>query len=135
MPGVHADTSSEVASRNVARVVWGLLLIWIGAALLLRWSWGVGLVGAGAILLGAQAYRRASQLTVDGFGLAAGIVLVVCGVWNLLDVAIALVPFLCIAAGVVLVVSTWTAHRHAHVASGGTDVHAPSHHAVGRRPQ
>ncbi len=126
MPEVQAQTSGE-ASRTVARVVWGLLLIWIGAALLLRWSWGVGLLGAGAILLGAQAYRRATQLSVDGFGLVAGVVLAVCGVWNLLDVAIALVPFLCIAAGVVLLVSTWTAHRHPHAGSGGTGVHAPSH--------
>lgn len=127
MPDTRSDVSSEFASKNVARVVWGLLLIWVGAALLLRWSWGVGLVGAGTILLAAQAYRRVSRLKVDGFGLVAGLVLVVCGVWNMLDVAIALVPLLCIAAGVVLLVSTWATRRAHRTEGGSTDIHAPSH--------
>ncbi len=127
MPDVPTDVSSECASRNVARVVWGLLLIWVGAALLLRWSWGVGLAGAGAILLAAQAYRRATRLEVDGFGLIVGLVLLICGAWNLLDVAIGLVPLLCIAAGIALLVSTWTARRVHGAGGGSTDLHAPSH--------
>jgi hypothetical protein len=120
MPGAGWNAETEVASRDVARVVWGLLLIWLGAALAVRWSWGVGLVGAGAILLGAQAYRWLAGLRLDGFGLVAGLALLIAGVSSLLRVTVALVPLLCIAAGVVLLVSAWTAHRrhgaglHAH---------------------
>ncbi len=99
MPAARTE-STEGASNTVARVAWGLLLIWIGAALLLRWSWGVGLLGAGAILLAAQAYRRTSGLAVDGFGLVAGMVLAVCGAANVLGVAIEVVPLVCIALGV-----------------------------------
>ncbi len=126
MPGAHIDEPIESASKDVSRVVWGLLLIWIGAALLLHWTWGVGLLGAGTILLAAQAYRRAVGLKMDGFGLVAGFVLVVCGFGNLAGVAIELVPLLCIAAGVGALISTWNAHR-AHQRAGGPDVHVPSH--------
>lgn len=127
MLDVHPDVSSEEASRRVARVVWGLLMIWTGAALLLHWGWGIGLIGAGAILLGAQAFRRRRHLRVDGFGLAAGLVLVVGGAWNLLDVAVGLVPILCIAAGVVLLVSAWSAGGSPRAPTGHTGIDAPTH--------
>jgi hypothetical protein len=127
MLGARSDEPIESASKDVSRVVWGLLLIWIGAALLLYWTWGVGLLGAGAILLAAQAYRRAVGLIVDRFGLVAGLVLVVCGVGNLVGVAIELVPLLCIVAGAGVLVSAWTAHRAHQRRRGGPDVHVPSH--------
>jgi hypothetical protein len=111
MPDALSDGTSEVTSRDVARVVWGLLLIWLGAALLLHWTWGVGLVGAGVILVGAQTYRRLSGLALDGFGLVAGLALLISGLSSLLRVTVGLVPLLCIAAGIVLLVSAWTAHR------------------------
>lgn len=126
MPGARSDEPIETASKDVSRVVWGLLLIWIGTALSLHWTWGVGLLGAGAILLAAQAYRRGAGLKTDGFGLLAGFVLVVCGIGNLAGFAIELVPLLFIAAGIGALISTWTAHRAHLRASGGPDVHAPS---------
>ena len=123
------DTGAE-SSRSVARVVWGVLLVWMGAAWLLHWSWGVGLIGAGAILLAAQAYRSFAGLRVDGFGLVAGLMLVACGVWNLFDVAFELMPILCIGAGIALLVSTWRARRAHRAVGAGTDLHAPSHPRV-----
>lgn len=127
MQDARSDVSSERASKNVARAVWGMLLIWVGAALLLQWSWGTGLVGAGAILVAAQGYRRVSGLKVDRFALVAGLLVVACGVWNLFDVAFELVPLLLIAAGIALLVSTWTS-RGTHGAPGtGTSHEAPTH--------
>jgi hypothetical protein len=127
MPDTRSDVSSEHASRNVARAVWGVLLIWVGAALLLEWSWAVGLVGVGAILLAAQGYRGLSRLKVDRFALVAGLLLVVCGVWRMLDLAVELVPLLFIAAGIVLLASIWTG-RGARAAGGErADLEAPSH--------
>lgn len=117
------DVSSEDVSRSVARAVWGLLLIWTGAALLLHWSWGVGLVGAGAILLAAQGARRYLRVKLDGFGLVAGVLLVVCGVWNTFDVALELVPLLSIGAGIALLVSIWAA-RGTRRASEERKLHA-----------
>ncbi len=103
------EVASVELSRNVARAVWGLLLIWIGAGLLLHWSWGVGLLGAGVIRLAAQAVRRSRGVKVEGFGLVAGLLLVISGVWNMFNVALELVPLLCIGAGIALLVSIWTA--------------------------
>ena len=119
------EVSGDELSRKVATAVWGLLLIWIGSALLLHWSWGVGLLGAGAILLGAQAVRRYRRVKVDGFGRVVGSLLVVCGIWNMFDVVLALAPLLCIGFGIALLVSAWTAKtRHT---DEGRELHAHSH--------
>ncbi len=126
MQEAHHDVSGVELSKKVATAVWGLLLIWIGAALLLHWSWGVGLLGAGAILLGAQAFRRYRRVKVDGFGLVVGSVLAVCGIWNMFDVALALAPLLCIGLGVALLVSIWTAKGNRHAVEG-RELHASSH--------
>ncbi len=114
----------EDVSRNVARTVWALLLIWTGLAMLLRWSWGVGLVGAGAILLVAQAARALLAVKIDGFGLVAGVLLVLCGAWNLFGVGLELFPLLCIGAGVALLASMLT--RSGRRAPHGGEAHAHS---------
>ena len=124
MADVHSEVSNETPSRNVARAVWGLLMIWTGAVLLLNWGWGVGLIGAGAILLGAQVARRYLRLKVDGFGLIAGALFVIGGAGSLFQVPIDLFPVLCILAGIGLIVSAWTA-RTRHASSGRADLQAP----------
>ncbi len=126
MADVQSDVATEDPSRRIARVVWGLLLIWTGAVAFLSWGWGVGFLGAGAILLGAQAVRRYLQLKMDGFGLVAGALFVICGAGSLSGVAIDLFPVICILAGVALLVSTWTA-RTRHAPGGQSDLQAPPH--------
>lgn len=127
MADARSDVSSKDVSNRVARAVWGLLLIWTGAALLLHWSWGVGLVGAGAILLAAQAFRGYLRVRIDRFGLVAGLLLVVCGVWNMFDVTLDLVPLLCIGAGIALLVSIWAAKGTRRASGGPPELHAASH--------
>lgn len=126
MEEARHEVSSEEVSRNVARAVWGLLMIWIGAALLLHWSWGVGLLGTGVILLVAQAVRAYRRLKVEGFGLVMGLLLVVCGIWNMFNVALELAPLVCIGFGIALLVSIWTGKgtRRGHE---GRELHAASH--------
>lgn len=126
MADVHSDVATEDLSKSIARVVWGLLLIWTGAVVFLGWGWGVGFVGAGAVLLGAQAVRRLLRLELDGFGLVAGALLAICGVGSLFQIAIDIFPLLIIAAGVVLLVSTWTS-RARHASGARPDARAPSH--------
>jgi hypothetical protein len=126
MADVHSEAPNEDPSRSVARVVWGLLLIWAGAVVLLQWGWGVGFVGAGAILLGAQAVRRYLRLKVDGFGLVAGALFVICGAGSLFQVPFDLFPVLCILAGVALLVSSWTG-RARRASSRPADLQASSH--------
>jgi hypothetical protein len=114
MADVQTRTASDDGSGSVAKAVWGVLLIWVGAVLLLHWGWGVGLLGAGAVLLAAQGVRTRLRLKVDGIGLVAGALLVVCGGAELFRVRFDLVPALCIVAGIALLGSTWIRRdRHA----------------------
>ena len=126
MADVHTVAPDEGPSRTMVRAAWGLLMIWTGAALLLHWGWGTGLVGAGVIMLGAQAARLYLRLRLDGLGLVAGALLVICGAGSLLGVAVDLVPVLCIVAGIALLASIWTA-RSREASSGLADGHASSH--------
>ena len=115
----------DASGKGVERFAWGLLLVWIGAVLSLHWGWKVGLVGAGAIVLAAHGWRRHLGLTFDLWGVLFGVLLLVCGVWTLLEVSIDLLPVLCIAAGVALLVST---RRPSRASPGGpADAHAASH--------
>ncbi len=126
MADVDAERTSEELSKGIDRVVWGLLLVWAGAVLLLGWGWGAGFLGAGAILLGAQVVRRVRRLPLDGFGLAVGTVFVICGAGSLFDVAVDLFPVLCIVAGVALLVSSFTGKAR-RAAARPADLPSPSH--------
>lgn len=126
MADVHSEVATEDLSKSIARVVWGLLLIWTGAAVLLSWGWAVAFLGAGIILLGAQAVRKYRRLEVDGLGLIAGALFVICGAASLFQVPVDLFPVLCVLAGVVLLVQAWTKRAH-HASGREADARAPSH--------
>ncbi len=123
---VEGHEPRDGVARNVARAVWALLLIWTGLATLLHWSWGIGLVGAGAILLVAQAARALLGARIEGFGLVAGVLLVLCGAWNMLAIGLELFPLLCIGAGIALLASMLTA-RGARRGAEERELHAHSH--------
>jgi hypothetical protein len=84
---------------------WSFFFIWIGIALLSNLGWGVGLLGVGIIILGKQATREYMALGFETFGVVCGVIFVLGGVWELLSVRISLVPVVCIAAGVALMLS------------------------------
>ncbi len=117
-------TSHErAADRRIDAVAWGLFFVWIGIALLTRVGWGVGLVGVGALTLGAQAWRKYVGVRVDRFSLVVGALFALIGIWNLFQVRVELVPLLFIAVGVALLTSTW----RTRTSGGGTDAGAPAH--------
>lgn len=114
---------SEDVSRAIHTAVWGVLMIWTGLALLVRIGWAGGLLGAGLILLLAQAARLYVRVQVDGVGLAAGVVLAVCGVSSMAGVAVDVWPVLFIVAGAALLVSTWTGSRTGRAHGGPSELH------------
>jgi hypothetical protein len=124
MADVNPNAAQEAVSRSIGRVVWGLLLIWVGAVVLLSWGWAIGALGAGAILLGAQAVRRSRRIEVEGFGLVAGVLLVISGAASLFHMPVDLFPVLCILAGIALLVQAWTTRAH-HASTGRAEVQAP----------
>ncbi len=99
-------TNRNVLHRELDAAGWGLFFIWTGIALFAHVGWGAGLLGVGIITLGAQAARKYFGLRLEGFWVAVGFLFVLGGVWELLDIQLGLLPILCIAAGIALVVST-----------------------------
>jgi hypothetical protein len=99
------NRKSTVASA-VTAWGWGLFFIWTGIAVLSDLGWGWGLLGVGIITLGAQVARKYFGLKLEGFWVAVGFFFVLGGVWKLLDVQLGLLPVLCIAVGIILLVST-----------------------------
>jgi hypothetical protein len=84
---------------------WGFFFIWIGIALLSNLGWGIGLLGVGIIILGKQAARKYMTLGFEIFGVICGVLFVLGGVWEFFTVRVSLVPVVCIAAGVALLLS------------------------------
>jgi len=84
---------------------WGLFFIWVGTALLMDFSWGVGLVGVAVITLGGQAVRKYFGIALEKFWVVCGLLFLVGGLWELYRVEVSLVPFLLIVAGGALLVS------------------------------
>lgn len=84
---------------------WGLLFIWVGIALAAGIGWGVALIGVGVITLVVQATRKLMGLALDGFSLTVGGLFIAAGIWESVDASVGLVPLLCIAVGLVLLVS------------------------------
>jgi hypothetical protein len=84
---------------------WSFFFIWIGIALLSNVGWGIGLLGVGIIILGKQATRKYMALGFETFGVACGALFLLGGIWELFSVRMSLVPIVCIAAGLALLVS------------------------------
>ncbi len=98
-------TNRRALNKKLEAAGWGLFFVWIGIALLADVGWGVGLIGVGIIILGAQLSRSYLSLRLEGFWVVVGFLFVVGGVWELFNVQLALVPILCIVAGVALLAS------------------------------
>lgn len=91
-------------------MAWGLLFVWVGVGTLAQVGWGYGLIGVGVIILGAQLARRfVVGLELEAFSTAVGLIFLLGGIWELFSVQVELVPILCIAAGVALILSALTA--------------------------
>jgi len=102
---VRKTPDSIELDRKLSAAGGGLLLIWLGIALLADVGWGAGLIGVGIILLAEQVIRRYFAVKFDGFWLVVGAVSVVSGVLMLLGVKLSLVPILLIVIGISLLAS------------------------------
>lgn len=99
----------EHSHRQLSAIAWGLLFVWVGVALLLQVGWGYGLLGVGAIILGSQgAHVIVGDFRLDWFSTVVGLIFLLGGVWALFSIQVSLVPILCIAAGVALMLSALT---------------------------
>ena len=104
------DRSGGLAQK-VDVAGWGLFFIWVGVALMMDFSWGVGLLGVAVITLGGQAVRKYFGLALEKFWIVCGLLFLVGGIWELYRVEVSLVPILLIVAGGALLVSLATGKR------------------------
>ncbi len=81
---------------------WGLFFIWLGVAFLADVGFGIGILGIGAIALAEQVARKISGLRLEGFWVVVGLLFILGGLWELLEVPIELVPVLLILLGLTL---------------------------------
>lgn len=99
----------ERSHRQLSAIGWGLLFIWVGVAVLLGIGWGYGLLGVGAIILVSQlAHLVVGEFRLDWFSTIVGLIFLLGGVWSVFSIQVGLVPILCIAAGVALMLSALT---------------------------
>lgn len=115
-----AQTMTKRGSLNkkLDAAAWGLFFIWTGIAFLADVGWGAGLLGVGAITLGAQVTRRYFALKLEGFWVAVGFLFIAGGIWELFRVQFGFMPTLCIIAGFALLASIFVGRARN---SGGSD--------------
>jgi hypothetical protein len=66
-------------NRNIETLAWGALFVWWGITLLIKFPAGVGLLGVGLILLGANVVRYVRGIRINGFSTSIGILALVWG--------------------------------------------------------
>ena len=94
-----------IIAHKLDAIGWGLFFIWIGSAVLAHLGWGIGLAGVGILALAGQVARKSLGLTFEAFWAVIGALFAIGGVWQLFSVRVSLIPILCIAAGVSLLLS------------------------------
>ena len=100
-----------MTERNYSTIGWGLFFIWIGICYIAGFGFTVGLLGVGIIILGIQLARMFSNIKYEVFWVVVGILFVLGGIWNLLEIEFDLVPILLIIAGVLLLISALTGKK------------------------
>ncbi len=98
-------------ARQLDTVSWGLFIIWIGTAILLDFGWDWGLLGVAAIILGGAAIRWLKGLSIQGFWVAVGSVLLVCALWEFFAISWPLIPVLIIGFGLVVLLGAFRDRR------------------------
>ncbi len=99
----HVEGQNTTERTDLAKKLdaagWGLFFIWVGIAFLANFGFPVGLLGVGIITLGGQVARKYFNLKAEEFWIVVGLLFLVGGIWDLLEVKLPLVPILIILAG------------------------------------
>lgn len=93
--------------RKIEAAGWALFLVWVGAAFIVDVGWAAGFVGVGVIILLGQAARRYFKVKTETFPILLGSFFILDGVWTLFAIRVNLIPVLCVAAGLALLVSAF----------------------------
>jgi len=89
----------QKTAQKIITMGWGCFFIWLGIFLWVHFQTGYFLLGLGVLILGMQFARRHYDLPVQHFWIAASIVAIIGGAWDLIETELPLVPVLLILAG------------------------------------
>ena len=78
--------ASQKLESQLNAASWAIVLLWGAICFLTALGWGVGLLGAAAILVGTQRLRVAVHLGVQRFWVIVGGLIAAAGLWHLFDV-------------------------------------------------
>ncbi len=85
-------------------IAWGLLLLWVSVAIATSVGSGVGLVGAGVIVLGAEVARKwILKLSAETMMVVVGIVFIAGGIVKLVVDQVDPLPVTCLVAGAAVI--------------------------------
>ena len=96
-----------MTEKKLEAVGWGLFFIWIGIAFLTDIGFPIGLFGLGIITLGSQAARKYFNFKLEGFWIIVGVLFIIGGIEELVNIEIDLLPILLIVAGLVILTSVF----------------------------
>ncbi len=91
-------------------IAWASFFIWLGIALLFDFGYGIGLLGVAVITLGAQLARKRLGIETEGFWIVVGLLFLIGGIWELLQIEVSLIPILFILVGVLILVTRLWPH-------------------------
>lgn len=94
------------ADKVMSQIGWGTFLLLTGIAFILpseRHPAAFWLIGVGALLLVLSAIRNRLHMSVDGFGVFAGVVALTTGIASALNTNLPIFPLALVALGVVLI--------------------------------
>jgi hypothetical protein len=101
-PETGRSTQAKQAARRLEAGSWGIFFIWVGYALLMELSMGVGLIGVGVIALLTQGVRRVFGLPLEGFWVFVGLGFLLGGLWALYAIDVPIAPVLLLGLGALL---------------------------------
>ena len=97
--------------RRLSTAGWGLFLIRIGVSFLLDLGCGIGLIGIASVILLTQAARRFFRRPLEKFWVAAGVIVLLVGVWELYRIPLDLGPVLLIVVGGAMFLAVFSRRR------------------------
>lgn len=100
-----SSSRQQAVESMLATYGWGLVFLWIGAAMLGGLSSGIGLLGIGVITLGLQLVRKYLDLGMEGFWVIVGLLFTFGGLGSLYEKDIPLLAIVLVMAGLLLLVS------------------------------
>ncbi len=105
-PAIGQGSPVEKTARQIGSVAWAVFFIWVGIAILANLPWAWFFIGVGILILLSQFARWQMNVEIEAFWLACAAVLLVAGVWTLLELPWPLAPILIILLGVGLLGKT-----------------------------